>query len=104
MNRPLNQACLKADNAAWAGTLGVSQNNAHLRFLPAFRDERTGRVELARRPDGKLATLHLLCGLPDEWVVARDAAGEITAVSNSIEAGFVRDGRFYTREEAAAAS
>jgi hypothetical protein len=50
-----------------------------------------------------LAPIHLLCGLPAEWVVSRDAAGGVSAVKPSIVAGFLRDGRFYTREEAARA-
>jgi hypothetical protein len=50
-----------------------------------------------------LAPIHLLSGLPPEWVVTRDAAGGVSAVKPSIVAGFLRDGRFYTREEAARA-
>jgi hypothetical protein len=48
--------------------------------------------------------MHLLDGLPDEWVVERDAAGRVRAIKDSVIAGFVRDGRFYTREQAAAAA
>lgn len=102
MGRPLNQAVLTADNVAYAGTAGLSQNNQHLHFIPAFREQTTGRVELARFADGRIAPMHLLCALPDEWVVTRDADGQITAVLDTVVAGFVRDQRFYTREEAAA--
>jgi hypothetical protein len=34
-------------------------------------------------------------------VAARDAGGSIIALKDSIVAGFVRDGVFYTREQAA---
>ena len=92
---------LRAENEEYAGTGGVSENNSGARFVPAFRDESTGRVELARLENGKMAPMHLLCGLPGEWVTGRDAAGQIVALKDSIIAGFLRDGCFYTREEAA---
>ncbi len=92
---------LQEENRAYAGTGGVSENNSQARFLPAFRDEITGRVEMARMEDGRGAPMHLLCCLPDEWVVERDAAGQIVGLIDSVIAGFVRDGEFYTREDAA---
>ena len=92
---------LREENETYAGTGGVSENNCAKRFLPAFRDELTGRVELARTAEGAQAPMHLLCCLPDEWVTRRDAQGQILALKDSVIAGFVRDGEFYTREEAA---
>ena len=95
---------LQAENEAFAGTGGVSQNNHQARFLPAFRDSESGRVEVARLEDGQPASVHLLVGLPEEWVTGRDENGHIVAVRDTIVAGFVRDGVFYTREEAAVLS
>lgn len=92
---------LRAENEIWAGTGGISENNSGARFVPAFRDMDSGRVELARREDGQPAPMHLLCCLPEEWVTARDAQGQILALKDSVVAGFVRDGVFYTRAEAA---
>jgi hypothetical protein len=92
---------LREENETFAGTGGVSEHNATERFLPAFLDRSTGRVEPARREDGAPAPMHLLYCLPDEWVAARDAGGCIIALKDSIVAGFVRDGVFYTREQAA---
>ena len=92
---------LRSENAVFAGTGGISQNNRQARFLPAFRDVETGRVELARFEDGTPASMHLLVGMPDEWVAGRDENGRIVALKDAVIAGFVRDGRFYTREEAA---
>jgi hypothetical protein len=48
--------------------------------------------------------MHVISCLPDEWAAERDAAGEIVRLKDSVIAGFVRDGRFYTREEAATAA
>ena len=95
---------LREENETFAGTGGVSENNRQARFLPAFQDRLTGRVELARSESGGCASMHLLCCLPDEWVAERDAEGRIASLKDSIVAGFVRDGEFFTREEAAARS
>ena len=103
MNRPRNEWTLGQENLAFAGTKGVSKNNRKLRFRPAFRDDDTGRVEVARFENGKPAPIHLIVGLPQEWAVAFTADGAIQAIKDSIASGFVRDGTFFTREEAAAA-
>ena len=42
---------LREENETFAGTGGVSENNCQARFVPAFRDEDSGRVELARGPN-----------------------------------------------------
>ena len=92
---------LREENEIYAGTGGGSENNAEAMFVPAFKDQSSGRVEPARMEDGSRAPMHLLCGLPDEWVTERDPEGRITGLKDSVIAGFVRDGKFYTREEAA---
>jgi hypothetical protein len=94
---------MRSDNRLFRGTGGLSRNNRRAGFVPAFRDTATGRTEPSRRADGLPAPIHLLCGLPDEWVVSRSPAGGVARVKGSVEAGFLRDGRFYTREEAARA-
>ena len=92
---------LRVENEVYAGTGGVSQNNHGSRFLPAFRDSESGRVEIARMESGEPAAMHILAGLPPEWVKGRDGKGHIIAIQDSVEAGFVRDGVFYTRDQAA---
>ena len=104
MSRPMTANTLRQENLAFAGTNAVSGNNRTQRFLPAFRDDATGRVELARFANGKPAPAHLIVGLPSEWATAYAQDGSIMAVKATIVAGFVRDDQFFTREEAAAAS
>ena len=94
---------LRKQNLAFAGTGGLSDENRSGGFLPAFHDLASGRTVLARFADGRPAPMHLLDGLPDEWVVNRDTGGRPSAVRPSVIAGFVRNGLFYTREEVAAA-
>lgn len=95
----LTDCALQAENERYAGTAGVSGNNGHLDFLPAFRDSRSGRVELARFADGRPAPIHLLCALPREWATQWDTQGQVSAIQNHIVAGFVRNGEFYTRDQ-----
>jgi hypothetical protein len=104
MNTLLTTETLRKQNLAFVGTGGVSEENRSSGFRPAFFDLASGRAALARFADGRPAPMHLLDGLPDEWVVERDAAGRVRAIKDSVIAGFVRDGRFYTREQAAAAA
>ena len=104
MNRLLTTETLRKENLAFVGTGGVSEENRDGGFRPAFYDVATGRAELARFADGRPAPMHLLDGLPEEWAVERDAAGRIRAIKDSVIAGFVRDGFFYTREQAAQAA
>jgi hypothetical protein len=72
---------------------------AVLGFLPAFQDLDTEEVHLSVNEDGSLAAVHLLDNLPDHWVVERDDQGRITALKEGIIAGFMRQGRFFTRAE-----
>jgi len=92
---------LELETLVHVGTGGVSRENRHRGFLPAFFDSETGRSVLSRFADGRLAPVHLLDGVPAEWVVARDRAGRVRKVKASVIAGFVLDGWFYTREQAA---
>jgi hypothetical protein len=39
--------------------------------------------------------MHLLEGLPLEWVVRRDASGRVVAAKASLTVGFLKSGRFY---------
>ena len=102
MTLPLTNISLALETSRFRGTGGVSENNRSLGFQPAFIDRETGSVHWSRFPDGRLAPCHLLDSLPGELVRARDEQGRVTRVKSSVESGFVHDGRFYTRDEAAA--
>ncbi|EAR22807.1 hypothetical protein [Nitrococcus mobilis] len=102
--QPMNADRLIKDNVAHIGSAGVSEGNHDCGFRPAFRNLETGCAVLARFKNGAPAPMHLLDGLPDEWVLERDAADRVVSVKPSVIAGFLRQGRFYTREQAAAAA
>ena len=102
MGNGLSREWLEVEAAYYRGTNGSSENNRDLGFQPAFIDRRTGTVYLSRFADGRLAPCHLLDGLPAELVLARDEQGHVTCARDSVESGFVHDGRFYTRYEVAA--
>lgn len=93
---------LARENREFRGTGGRSQENRAFDFRPAFMDSETGAIYASRFGDGSEAPFHLLDGLPDAVVVRRHASGRVAAVKNSLVSGFLRNGMFYRREEAAA--
>lgn len=103
MNCQMTGERLRQENLMYRGTGGVSRHNAGRGFRPAFCDLESGRVELSCFEAGVPAPIHLLCGLPEEWVESRDIDGQVVGVKQSVIAGFLREGRFYTREEASRA-
>jgi hypothetical protein len=103
MDQPLTTETLRAENRRYRDSSGISPNNRCAGFAPAFCDCETGRTELSRFAGGLPAPCHLIDGLPNDWVVKRDTVGHTVAIKTSVIAGFVRDGRFYTREQAARA-
>lgn len=103
MSRPNNQLAVRTESDAYIGTCGESATARQHKFLPAFRNERDGRVELARLSNGRPAPMHLISALPQEWAVRCDERGNVLELIEEVVAGFFRDDRFYTREEAASA-
>ena len=92
---------LAEENRKFAGSGGVSENNAQANFSPACQDAGTGQVEISRFKNGQPAPFHLLDGLPDEWIVERDVGGRGVNVKANVVSGFLRLGEFFTRQEAA---
>jgi hypothetical protein len=101
MDQALCQAALQRENVRFLGTGARSEENRDLGFRPAFQDAATGIVYPSRFGDGRPAPFHLLDALPDEIVARRDAAGRVASLKPSVVSGFVRYGRFFTRDEAA---
>ena len=99
--RPWTNTDLRAQSDGYRGTGGCSEENGDFGFRPAFRDDDTGIVYRARFLDGNPAPFHVLDGLPDELVMVRHEGGRVASVKPSVVSGFLRDGRFFTREEAA---
>lgn len=95
---------LEADNRRFRGTGGVSQENREHGFIPAFHDRQSGHNVISRYSDGTPAPVHVMDGLPAEWIAEYDESGHALAAREGVIAGFLRDGIFYTREEAARAA
>ncbi len=98
----LSAQTLRRQNRHFRGTGGVSAENRAIGFTPAFLDTATDQVYRACFADGRPAPMHLLEGLPPAVVAARDVAGRVLALKPTVVAGFLREERFYTREQAAA--
>lgn len=103
MKSTLSPQQLKIENRRFRGRGGVSAENRSEGFRPAFLDTQTQVIYPSRFADGRPAPFHLLDGLPDELVLARAPGGRVVSVKSSVISGFVRAGRFFNREEAAAA-
>ncbi len=97
----MTRTVLNAENQVFQGSGGCSEENRSRGFRPAFMDTQTRQIYVSRFADGRLAPCHLLDGLPDELVTARDPCGKIASVKSSVVSGFVCDGQFFTRDEAA---
>jgi len=99
----LTRKTLEDGNRRYTGRGGISEENRGLGFLLAYRDSATGSIHLSRFANGRRAPIHLLDGLPEQLALRREASGKVIALKGSVNAGFVREGRFYTREQAARA-
>ncbi len=100
----LSSQLLKKQNNLFYGTGGVSRNNRQVGFLPGYMDQHSGLTMVSCFADGRPAPVHVLDGLPDGWVTERDACGRVVKVRAGVVAGFLRNDRFYTREQAAFAA
>lgn len=98
---PVDQQSLKLANRCFAGTGGVSCNNRSAGFVPAYLNTSSGVAVSSCFANGEPAPIHMLEGLPQEWVAERDSQGFALRAIAEVVAGFLRDGRFYSREEAA---
>ena len=100
MSRPNDQFAVYAESDPYIGSCGESATACKHKFIPAFRDDKDGRVELARMSDGRPAAMHLISALPKEWAISCDELGNVLELIESVVAGFVRGEQFYTRDEA----
>ncbi len=99
----LTRKTLEDENRRYQGCGGISEETRGLGFLPAYLDSATGSIHLSRFADGRRAPIHLLDGLREKLVLRREVSGKVVALKGSVSAGFVREGRFHTREQAAQA-
>ncbi len=104
MAQSLSNSTLRKQNQIFKGTGGVSGKNRSQGFIPAFYDSKSHQAHISRFANGTPAPIHLLDGLPEEWILKRDPSGRVMAVKASVVAGFIYHGRFYTREQVARAA
>lgn len=96
----LSELALRDENALYAKTHGLSQNNREQGFRPGYLNCRSGESAPSCFSNGDPAPIHVLDGLPPSWIMARDLAGHVTQTVPGIISGFIRNERFYTRDEA----
>jgi len=91
---------LASEVIKFRGKGGVATEVKGLGLKPAFRHEKTGEIFKSLNEEGKESNIHLLEGIPEKYVTERHADGDVIAVSPEIESGFIKDGKFYTRNDA----
>jgi hypothetical protein len=101
MRQMLTSDDIAQQSLAYRGTGGVSVENRAFGFLPAFLDRESGQIHLSCDARGIPAAVHQFDGMPADWIVKCGRDGKPCAVKASIVAGFVREGYFFTREQAA---
>lgn len=94
---------LQTQNAEFAGTGGISCNNRDAGFVPAYQNTATGEAVVSCYADGRRAPVHVLDGLPENWIEGRNEQGCVTHTITEVVVGFLRGDVFFTREAAAAA-
>ena len=92
---------LVADSESHRGTGGVSEENGGFGFRPAFLDAGESCTARAFRTALRRPSIFSTVRLKNWWRVANEC-GRVAAVKAFLISGFVRFGRFYTRDEAAA--
>lgn len=100
-NASLSAATLRQENITYLDTGGISQNNRSQGFVPAFLETLSGTIYLSRFANGRIAPMHLLDGLPPELIVCGNGSKTGRQIKDTLISGFVLDGCFYTRAEAA---
>lgn len=101
MNRSVCSTELQLRNRLFRRTGGRSQENRGQGFRPAFMDTNTLTVYASCFADGHPAPIHLIDGLPDALFDEQPSSGRAATLKASVISGFVREGRFYSRDEAA---
>ena len=66
---------------------------------PCFLNKATGEIFLSQYPNGIACPFHNLNGLPEEVVLRRGNDGSVIEVLPTIISGFVKDNKFYSRDE-----
>ena len=104
MKRLMTLKRIADENAVYLGSAGRSEENTGLGFAPAFYDFSTATTYRSRFADGSDAPFHTLDGLPEAMIVRRAPSGRVLSAKPTLISGFVRDGFFYTRGNAARAA
>jgi hypothetical protein len=91
---------LNKEVSQYKGTGGIATEAKEKGFQAGFRDNETGKIYKSLRENGEPSTIHSLDGLPDDLVLKRHQDGDVLEAKSSLEAGFIKEGKFFTRKEA----
>src|SRR3569623_132294 len=101
MKQSFTRDQLQHQAAVYLGTGGVSDANQQFGFKPAFLNRDSGECALSCDACGSPAAIHQFDGVPESWVALREASGRPVALKSSVVSGFMRNGQYFTRDQAA---
>lgn len=78
----------------------AQQPNCLNGFTPAFLNAESGDIAFAKFANGFPAPVHIVEGLPENWFKQPNKKSGKEDLKQEIVSGFIREGHFFTREEA----
>lgn len=95
----ISSVALEKQQATYQKLSGMNISDLCVGLIPAFRDLSTDETHLSLSSDGQVSPIHLVEGLPLEWVREWDMKGYPKSLKPGIVAGFFRGEKFYTLEQ-----
>jgi len=95
----ISSTALEKQESTYRKISGMNMSDLCVGFIPAFRDIETQETHLSMTQEGCISPIHLIEGLPLDWVTEWDVAGHAKTLKRSVIAGFFRGDEFYTLEQ-----
>ena len=95
----ISSTALEKQESTYRKISGMNMSDLCVGFIPAFRDMDTHETHLSVTQEGNISPIHLIEGLPLEWVTEWDIAGHAKTLKRSVIAGFFRGDQFFTLEQ-----
>ena len=95
----ISTVALEKQQKTYQKISGMNISDLCVGFIPAFRDLSTDETHLSITSEGKISPIHLIDGLPLDWVTEWDLQGYPKLLKPSVIAGFFRGENFFTLEQ-----
>lgn len=92
----ISSVALEKQETTYQKISGFNLSSLCVGLVPAFRDLSTNETHLSMNADGIISPIHLVEGLPIDWVTEWDTSGFPVSLRPGIIAGFFRGEKFFT--------